>query len=211
MRDPYPRVRARVRRTVRVPGMSPSHAELLIWLAADRFVVHDSGGRPYANLVGEVRSTRGFGVVPQGMEGLMDAVSANSRPHRGEPTELRGDWTSGRAVIREAGCAPWSTDVSTVAPVAEQLLATGRETSFPTGREVTFLNRLCREYRDTIEGDEDGRPFRSEARWLVSASFVLLREIRDARLPELNARTEVVELAEGSAAGALPPDHSEHR
>lgn len=202
--DPYPVVRARLRRTGQAPGLPPSRAELVIWLDADRFLVRDEGGRPYAEIIGDVTAARGFGSVPRTMEGLMDVWGAARHPRPLGPTELYGDWASGRAVVREAGRAPWSTDVSVVAPVVDQLLSAGREADLPVGVESTFLDRPCREHRFVIEGDEDGIPFRSEARLLVSAPFVLLREVRDAGNPDLCATTEVIELVEGTAAGPVP-------
>ncbi|MGW0432894.1 hypothetical protein ACWDV4_10160 [Micromonospora sp. NPDC003197] len=202
--NPYPTVQARLRRSGHLPGVPPSRTELLIWFDADRFLVRDENGRPYAEIVGDVTAARGFGLVPRTMEGLMDAASAARHPRRHGPTELSGDWATGQAIVREAGRPPWSIDISTVAPVAEQLLSTGREALLPAGNESTFLDRPCREYRFAIEGDEDGTPFRSEVRWLVSAPYVLLREVRDARISELSATTEVIELAEGAAAGPIP-------
>lgn len=177
----------------------------MIWLRGTSFRVRDQSGRPYADIVGDVTSERGFGTTPRTMEGFMDAWSPTRLSD--DATELYGDVQSGEAVVHEAGREPWATDAGVIGPVAEQLLTDGREATMEPVGEATHLDRPCREYRFAIEGEEDGIGYRSDVRWLVSGPFVLLRDVRDSRHRGLFAVTEVVELEEGSVAEAdLRPD-----
>jgi hypothetical protein len=192
----YPNVRARLRRVRRAPFAPTSETSTVIWLSGARFHVRDESGRGYADIVGDVTSERGFGRTPRTMEGLMDAWDAFHRSSD-EMTDLYGDLETGEAVVRETGGEPWTANVEAIRPVAEQLLADGRETILQPVGESTYLGRPCREYRFAIDGEENGVRYRSEVRWLVSGPFVLLREVRDTPPGEMHALTEVLELDEG--------------
>jgi hypothetical protein len=90
----------------------------------------------------------------------------------------------------------WSTtDVARIVPAAEQLLTRGRAALKPSG-ETTYLDRPCQEYRFTVDGTENGIPYRSEVNWLVSDPYLLVRDVRDSRIQDLHALTEVLELEE---------------
>jgi hypothetical protein len=198
----YPNARARLRRTRTAPGTTPSRPTLTIWLRDSAFRVRDETGRPYSDVVGDVRSARGFGLTPRTMEEFMDASDWSRRTPGRAPTELYGDLALGEGAVSEAGEEPWQIDPALISPVAAQLLSDGREAELAPVSTTTYLGRPSAEYRSTLTGEEEGYPYRSEVRWLVSGPFVLLREVRDARIAELTAVTEVVELEEGTVTTA---------
>lgn len=198
----FPNAYARLRRTHTAPGIRPSETRLTIWLWDTAFRVHDEAGRPYSDVMNDVRSTRGFGTTPRTMEEFMD-TSYRSRQSTGRnATELYGDLRAGEGMVQEAGQDPWPVSPEMIAPVAAQLLTDGREAHAEPGSTTTFLDRRCVEYRFTLTGDEDGIPYRSDVRWLVSGPFILLREVRDQDINELATITEVVELTEGTVTDA---------
>jgi hypothetical protein len=87
------------------------------------------------------------------------------------------------------------------------LLTSGREAELEPSGERSYLDRPCQEYRFALAGEEEGIPYRSEVTWLVAGPYVLIRDVRDARIKELWARTEVVELDEaGFAEQVLLPE-----
>jgi|HubBroStandDraft_6_1064221.scaffolds.fasta_scaffold19615_6 hypothetical protein len=210
-RHAYPNVRARLRRIRRAPFAPTSETRMVIWLRGERFRVRDESGRGYAEITGDVTAERGFGLTPRTMEGFMDAWDA-SRHSSDQASELYGDVETGEAVVHEAGRESWTTDAGVIRPVAEQLLADGREATLEPVGESTYLDRPCQEYRFALEGEEDGFRYRSDVRWLVSGPFVLLREVRDSPHGGLYALTEVLELEEGAVADVdLRPDPSGDR
>jgi hypothetical protein len=188
-----PNVRARLRRTRTAPGTTPTETVLTIWLRDSVFRVRDEAGRPYSDVAADVRSARGFGRTPRTMEEFMDAAD-RARRLPGPPTELYGDLDTGDGLVCEPGAEPWEVVPAVLLPVAAQLLADGREASLvPTGHP-TYLGRPCAEYRFPLTGEEDGVPYRSEVRWVVSEPYLLVREVSDGGLHVL---VETVELAEG--------------
>jgi hypothetical protein len=175
---------------------------MVIWLRGSAFRVRDESGRPASDLLGDLTEARGFGILPRTMEGFMDAWRLARKPPSQVPTELYGDLSSGDGMIREASRPPRPIDAGVIAPVAEQLLADGREVDLEPVDTVTCLGRSCAEYRFDIDGAEGAVPYRSHVRWLVSAPFVLLREIRDSKHDNLFALSEVVALEEGTVTDA---------
>jgi hypothetical protein len=202
----YPRVRARLRFTRHAPGLPASEHLITVWLGGRRFRVRDESGRSFADIVGDVTAPRGFGVAATSMEDVMDAWRASRHPRNKGATELFGDRQSGVGVVHEAGRDSWTTDATRLAPAAEQLLSNGRETTLEPSGEASYLDRACREYHFTLTGMEDGVPYTSVITWLVSGPYVLVRDVRDARISGLRARTEVIELdEEGFADEVLLP------
>jgi len=196
----YPRVRARLRRTRHAPGLPRTESFTTIWLGGQRFRVSDELGRSYVDIVSDVIAPRGFGLAASTMEDLMDAWRAARHPRNRGATELFGDRVTGQAVVHEPGRAPWTTDVGRILPAAEQLLTSGREAELEPSGDRSYLDRPCQEYRFALAGEEEGIPYRSEVTWLVAGPYVLIRDVRDARINELWARTEVVELDEAGFA-----------
>ncbi|WP_258725403.1 hypothetical protein [Cellulomonas sp. NS3] len=188
-------------RTSRSPGAADRHTALTVWLSGTAFHVRDETGRRATDVLADVTGPRGLGAVPRSVEVLMDDESRARRGPVGT-TDLYGDWERGEGRVQEVGGERWSANVRTLAVVAEQLLVAERERRLVSQAVVEVLGRRCAELHDTVEGVEDGRPFRSEVRLLVAEPFVLLREVRDAGIPALAARSEVVELDEGPQRGA---------
>jgi hypothetical protein len=160
---------------------------LVIWLSGSRFRVSDAAGRPYREVVADAVAPRGFGSPPRTMEDFMDAFDASVDDSDLGPTELWGDVATGEGSVRQPRGEPWPVDASRLAPVAEQVLSDGHDEG-----DVTYVQ----------EGEEDGRPYRSDVRLSVKPPFVVRREVRDAANPELSAVTEVVELEEGTVTDA---------
>jgi hypothetical protein len=181
-----------------------------IWLRGSAFRVRDESGRPSSDLLGDLTEARGFGILPRTMEGFMDAWNLSRKPPNHVPTELYGDLSSGDGMIREAGWPARPIDAGVIAPVAEQLLTDGRERDLEPVATATCLGRPCTEYRFDIDGAEGAVAYRTHVRWLVSAPYVLLREIRDSKHDNLFALSEVVVLEEGTVTDAdLRPEQSD--
>lgn len=191
----YPTVRAVLRRVRAVPATPTTEHQLTIRLLGDTFAVVDTAGRSYAEVIAETTSERGLGRLPRTIEDLMDATSAANRPPPA-PSEFSGDLASGTGTLIEAGREPREVPAQLLAPIAEQVLA-GDLAGRTPGRNVEHLGRRCAEYRFTLTGSEDGRPFRSDVRLLVAEGLVLVREVNDADLDGLWAAAEVVELELG--------------
>ena len=108
---------------------------------------------------------------------------------------LSGNTATGVGEVRESGREPWAIDAGRIAPVAEQILQPQLDAAFERrAGTVSALGRQCIEYRTVIEGDEDGYHFRSAVRLLVSAPFVVLREVSDEANPRLAVTVQMVEL-----------------
>lgn len=191
----YPNVRLRLRREAKAPGAPDTEARMALWLSGSRFRLRDETGRSYPELVGDVTSARGFGRASRTIEGLMDAWSAAGREHL--PTEIVADLATDAAVVVEEGGQPWTLEASRLVGLADQVFTHGLERDLEPVGERGFLGRSCLEYRFSIEGVEEGVPYRSDVSWLVSAPYLLRREVRDAPDGRLVAITEVVELVEG--------------
>ncbi len=192
----YPAVRAVVRRVRAAPATPTIEHRLTIRLRGDTFTVVDTDGRSYAELIAEATSERGLGWLPRTIEDLMDATSAAHRPPPAAPSEFSGDLASGRGTAVEAGREPREVPAELLAPIAGQVLAGDLAARVPT-KSVEHLGRQCAEYRFTLTGQEDGRPFRSNVRLLVADELILLREVHDADLDGLWTIAEVIELELG--------------
>jgi len=188
-------VRVRLLRTRIAPGVPVLAVPMTIWWRDARFRVRDESGRAYADLAADVTEPRGFGRVPRTMEEFMDA--ATPPPDRG-PTDIYGDLDAPTGLVDEPRGRPWEVPLERIAGVAAQVLAGDLDGLAPSGRE-TLLGRDCEEYRSLIEGVEDGRPFRSDVRWLVAGPYVLLREVVDAG-GLMRLRMEAVAVDEGAVA-----------
>jgi hypothetical protein len=197
----FPNVHARLRRFRTSPGAPSAETTLSIWLRGTAFRVRDETGRSYADLADDVQAARGFGNVPRTIEDLMDAKSRSRHPP-GRPTELSGDLGTGRGEVYERGRPPWTIEATRLVPIATQLLTGGREARLDPVSTGTFLGRPSAEYEFAVTGEEDGIPYRSLVRWVVSTPYLLLREVRDDRAAALAVVTEVVELDEGSVTEA---------
>jgi hypothetical protein len=169
---------------------------MVLWLDGVRFHLRDETGRSYPELVADVAEPRGFGRTSRTMEDLMDTWSATSRERA--PTDVFADLTADRSVVIEEGGEPWTADAERMVGLADQVFTNGRESDLPAAGRRRQLDRECEEYRFTIHGEEGGVPYRSDVAWLVSAPYLLRREVRDQPAGRMFAITEVVDIAEGA-------------
>jgi hypothetical protein len=189
----YPTLRAVLRRARTAPALPPTEHRLEIRLDGSTFAVVDRDGRTFGEVIAEATAPRGFGSMPRTIEGFMDATSAALRGPAAASSEFAGDLATGRGTAVEAGGEPREVPAPLLAPIAEQVLAGDLDGREPVG-EAELLGRTCAEYRFAVTGQDDGRPYRSEVRLLVWHGLVMLRDVRDATVPDLRATAEVVEL-----------------
>lgn len=191
----FPNVRLRLRRTIRAPGAPDTDTTVVLWLNGSRFRLRDEAGRSYPDLLADITSGRGFGRSARTLEDFMDAWTAadRSRP----PTEIYADLATDRATVVESGGPAWPIDAGRLAGLAGQVFTDERELDLEPIGHTRRLGRDCAEYRFAIEGEENGVPYRSEERWLVSSPYLLRRVVDDLPARRLRAVTEVVELLEG--------------
>jgi hypothetical protein len=194
----YPNARLRLRRVAKAPSAPTSDSQMVLWLDGSRFHLRDETGRSYPEILGDLTAARGFGLTARTIEDFMDAWGAAGRTRK--PTDIYADLASDEGIVVEEGGQPWTIDAARLVGLADQVFTDGREQSLEPVAETTYLGRSCTEYRFSIEGEEDGVPYRSDVSWLVSAPYLLRREVRDAPGGRLSAITEVVELVEGVVA-----------
>jgi hypothetical protein len=194
----YPNVRLRLRRVAKAPGAPTSETEMVLWLDGSRFHLRDETGRSYPEILGDVTSARGFGLTARTIEDFMDAWGAARRTRK--PTDIYADLTTDEGIVLEEGGQPWTISAARLVGLADQVFTDGREQTLEPVGATTYLGRNCTEYQFSIEGEEDGVPYRSEVSWLVSAPYLLRREAQDAPEGHLSAITEVMDLVEGVVA-----------
>jgi hypothetical protein len=180
------------------PGAPTFETQMVLWLDGSQFHLRDETGRSYPEILGDVTSERGFGLTARTIEDFMDAWSAARRTRK--PTDIYADLASDEGIVVEEGGQPWTISAARLVGLADQVFTGGKEETLEPVGETTYLGRSCSEYKFSIEGVEDGVPYRSEVSWLVSAPYLLRREVRDAPEGHLSATTEVVELVEGVVA-----------
>ena len=183
---------------LRVPRTAS--AEIVFWLAGARFRLRDETGRPFPDVLADVTAARGLGATARSMEDFMGAWTPTEHARR--PTEVFVDAASDEAFVIEADADPWRRPAAELLALTDQVLSHGRETGLRPAGERRFLDRVCREYLFTIEGEEQGTPYRTEVGWLVSGPYILRRELRDSTLGRLSVVSEVVELDEGVVGDA---------
>lgn len=194
----FPNVHARLHTTVAQPGAATLEVDTDVWLLGDRFRVRDSRGRSPAQILDELAYPRGTGAPLRTMEELMDRASEVSRAPRGV-TELYGDLSTDRGLVLQPLRDPSPRSATELAPAATQVLADGRLTGLAAGAESAHLGRNAILYRGALEGQEEGRPYRTELHRLVAAPYLLREEARDAASPQaLFLVREVTLLEEGS-------------
>ena len=168
---------------------------MVLWLHGPRFHLRDETGRSLADLIADVAEPRGLGRPSRTMEELMDAWGATSRERA--PTDVFADLAADRAVVIEEGGEPWTADAERIVGLADQVFTDGREAELTAVGQRRRLDRECAEYRLVVEGEEAGVPYRSDVTWLVSAPYLMRREVRDHPAGRMYAVTDVVELEEG--------------
>jgi hypothetical protein len=200
----YPNVSMSLRRTRFLPGAPILVSPMLIQVNGSRFHVRDVDGRHLADVVADVTSVRGFGLMPRTMEDFLAAAAGTRR----EPLDLYGDRRTGAGWVCQGEREPQAFDASVLAKVAEQVLL-GPVTAGAATGQIELLGRSATLYRSAIEGQEDGRDFRTEVSLAASGPFVLRREARDAGPSGISVRLEVLQLSDGTVTDAdLNPDEA---
>jgi len=155
----FPNVHARLHLTIAQPGAATLEVDIDIWLMSKRFHVRDSRGRSPSQILGDLSYPRGLGTPLRTMEEFMDRESEVRRAPYGT-TELYGDLATGRGLVVQPLRDPWTKSDTELAPAATQLLADGHLAGLTHGSEVDRHGRKAIAYHGTIEGQEEGSPYR---------------------------------------------------
>ena len=201
----YPNVHARLRLTQRMAGEAPRVCEVEIWLAGSRFHVRDLSGRRLGEILGDLRDPRQLGALPRTIEERMDR-DASDRARGAAPTDLYGDRSSDAGLVLRPGQAADEVRASTLAVVAEQILALDRATGLQSGGPTTQLGRAATEYRGTVTVSADGTQYQNEVTRVIAPPYLLF-ELTRAAGAELSYTREVTALDEGAVGDAdvVPP------
>jgi hypothetical protein len=202
--EEYPNVSVSLQRTRILPGAPTLVSPMLIQFDGSRFHVRDVDGRHLTDLVADVTSVRGFGLMPRTIEDFLAAAAGTRR----EPLDIYGDRRTGVGWVCQGEREPQTFEASALAKVAEQVLLAPVTAGAATANgQIELLGRSATLYRSAIEGQEDGRDFRTEMSLAASGPFVLRREARDAGPSGISVRLEVLQLSEGTVTDAeLNPD-----
>jgi hypothetical protein len=173
-----------------------------IWMKGSRFRVRDESGRDVAAILGDVSASRGLGMAPHSMEEIMDVWSQS--PELGAAargvTELYGDLAAGQGWVLRGGQAAWPIEAESLAPAAEQILAGVLDVQLERRGQGTRLGRSYTEYQGTLEGEDQGVPYKSDVTCLVSPPYLLLSKVRDEQNPGHSYTREILSLEEGAAS-----------
>jgi hypothetical protein len=201
-----PNVHARLRLTQQQPAAPPRVVELEIWWHGSRFRIRDLAGRRFEEIDADLKAPRGLGAPARSMEDLMDRSSAARRPPS-PPTELYGDLATGDGWIFRAGAAPRSQPAAELVPVAEQILARGKDAGLRKVGDISALGRAAAEYRGTASVTEDGTTYHNEVYRVIAAPYLLVEKLHDSEVPGLAYQRELTSLDEGSVSDAdvAPP------
>lgn len=192
-----PNVRARVRLVQRWPGLAERQNFLVIWTKDSRFRVRDEFGRDVASIIADATRPRDLGSVPATLEAMMDRSTA-ARARSTGTTELFGNLADNGGLVQRTAQGSWVLPAEQLAPVARQIFV-GPTTLANAVREGTqdWNGWAATEYRKRVSGEERGALYESDVRLLVVPPYVLVRETRDANVPERSYRREIVALEEG--------------
>jgi hypothetical protein len=208
---PYPNVHARLRLTQHIPGDPDRHNEIEIWLKDTRFHVRELTGRRLDEILADATAPRRLGAQPRTIEDMMDREDNRERAGTPSPPidlygELRTDDGWAFQPLRD-GRERGPVRASKFAPVAEQILAHGKDHGLTAGPRATRLGRATTEYRGVETVIDNAKQFQITVTRAIALPYVLLDEARSANDPELGYVREVVLLEEGTVTDAdvTPP------
>lgn len=193
----YPNAKARLRLARKAPGLPVRENYMDIWTKRSRFRVIDESGRPPSEILKDVSARDDLG-TPHSIEEMMDIWSQSQRAGSPKlaPTTLYGDVATNEGWVHRGDQEPWTTAARDLAPAAEQILDRRFTSQLERRRDVTFLGRRGVEYQGVLKGDKEGVSYSRDIIRIVSAPFVLLNTVRDAKNPSHYYTTEVVSIEE---------------
>jgi len=202
----YPNVHARLRLTQHTPGDPERHNEIEIWLKDTRFHVRELTGRRLDEVLADATAPRQLGAQPRSVEDMMDRDDSRARAGKATPPlDLYGELrTDGGWVFRPIrdGRERGPIRASKFAPVAEQILARGKDTGLTVGPRSTRLGRATIEYGGVVTVTDHGKQFQNTVTRAIASPYLLLDETRSANNGELGYVREVVLLEEGTVTDA---------
>lgn len=207
----YPNVHARLRLTQHIPGDPDRINELEIWLKGTRFHVRELSGRRLDEMLADATAPRQLGAQPRTVEEMMDREDTRARAGVAMPaTDLYGELrTDDGWVFRpiRGGRERGPVRAGKFAPVAEQILAHGKDSGLAAGPRSTRLGRATTEYRGTVTVTENGKQFHNTVTRAIAPPYLLLDDARSASNAELGYVREVIMLEEGTVTDAdvVPP------
>jgi hypothetical protein len=199
-RSGYPNVHARLHLTQHTPGDPVRDNEIEVWLHGSRFRVRELSGRAFPEILADMNDPRQLGALPRTVEDMMDRESVErarkARPR--PPTELYGDLATNQGWVYAPGRARAEVPATGLAPVAEQILARGKEVGLQRGTSATRLGRTGAEYRGSVTVPADGKHYQNAVTRVIAPPYLLLDDTRSAANPELSYVREIVALDEGT-------------
>jgi hypothetical protein len=198
----YPNMHARLRLTQHIPGDPERTSEIEIWLKDTRFHVRELTGRRLDEMLADATAPRQLGAQPRTVEEMMDRDDSRARAGKAtSPIDLYGELRTDEGwvfrPIRE-GRERGPIRASKFAPVAEQVLARGKEVGLAAGPRSTRLGRATTEYRGVVTVTDNGKQFQNTVTRAIAPPYLLLDDTRSANNPELGYVREVITLEEGT-------------
>ncbi|MBN2498305.1 MAG: hypothetical protein JXR96_27185 [Deltaproteobacteria bacterium] len=189
------------------PALPDRGGSIEIWLRGERFRVRDHTGRMFGEICADLVARRGLGEPPATIEEIMDIHGAALRPRR-DAVQLFGDLATQRGWVATEGEEPWPIPATKLAGIAHQIFAGEPAASLERVGSPTRLGRPCVEYRGLVDGETQGVAWQNQVHRIVSPPYLLLDDVRAAKVPDWYYVREVVELVEGHVADAevRPPD-----
>jgi hypothetical protein len=195
----FPNVRVRLRLYRTGPAVPPRESFMEIRMKGARFRISDESGRDVSAILGDIAPKRGLGAEPRTIEDLMDIHSQalDTSNAAGRATELYGDLATNKAWVRRQGQEAWPIAATELAPAARLILAAGTIDGLERRAVVVRLGRSCTEYHGFLQGEMEGRHYRSEVTRIVSPPYLIENRVRDARDTTYTYVREIVALDEG--------------
>jgi hypothetical protein len=205
-REDFPNARIRLRLHFQASGLTERKIEQTIWLRGSKFRVRDEVGRDLYEVLGDVTYPRGLGLPATTIEAIMDRNEAAERKPTGT-TDVYGDLATDVGLIVQTRAKPWSKPAHDLAPLARQVLVGDRVAALVRVGDVKRLGRNATEYKGEVEVEEKGEKRRNVVVRVVAPPFLLLDDVRNAKVAEHYYVREVLAIDEGVVTDAdlAPP------
>lgn len=210
--DGYPNAHIRLQLTQRIAGDPPRVYRLEIWLRGRRFHVRDLAGRRLDELFSDIREPRQLGAMPRTIEQIMDRDSSErarqARPPA--PTDLYGDLDSDHGSVDRELHDRVEAPASDLAPIAEQILATGKLVGLHAEDSATRHGRRGTRYGGLIDAIDAGERYTTRVSRVVAPPYLLFERNEDSSNEALAFEREITAIDEGAVTDSdvTPPPRS---